>query len=217
MHTRRSRIAVIGDVHSEDLRLDTILKFLSARSLDHLYCVGDITDGIGSVDRCCELLDRHKVSTVLGNHDQWCLEGSNRRVANATLMADLTSESQLFLESLPPKLMVDTSSGKAMICHGLGEYNMASVRPTDSLEDIFYNLELSALFRDKTLRFVINGHSHRPGIHQFGHLVVINCGSLNTPSKPCFVLVDFENNAIDYYLVNQSPRVEHCVTLRFDN
>ena len=71
MKLKHSSIAVIGDVHGEDERLLTLIQGLQAKQLDAIFCVADITDGAGSVDRCCELLHEHSIETVLGNHDQW--------------------------------------------------------------------------------------------------------------------------------------------------
>lgn len=101
-----------------------------------------------------------------------------------------------------------------MISHGLGEYTMASVHPTDTSEEIYANLELRALHRDDRLRYVVNGHSHQPDVRTFDHLTVINAGSLDEARKACFVMVDFEKGVIDYYRVQKSSRVEYCSTVR---
>lgn len=211
-----SRIGAIGDVHAEDQCLDEILGYLASCDLDQVYCVGDIVDGIGSVDRCCELLNSHKVSTVLGNHDQWCMENINRGIANATAFTTLRDVSRAFLQSLPRTVTVKTVGGSAMICHGLGEYNMASVRPSDSTEEITDNLELWALYRNETLRFVINGHSHQPDLHHFDHLTIVNVGTLSRPNAACFAMIDFEESFVDFYRLSESGQIENCMSKHFD-
>ncbi len=219
MRTNVSRIGVIGDVHAEDVRLAILLEFLAAKETDQLYCVGDIADGIyhghGSVDRCCQLLVKYKVATVLGNHDQWCLNNVNRGVDNSTLAESLTKDSRSFLESLPMSYALHTPRGDAMLCHGLGEYNMASVFPTDSPDNIHNNLELWAIYRHTSLSFIINGHSHRPGVHLFNHLAVINAGSLHDSGIASAVIIDFESATAEFYCVNERSIVENCETRKW--
>ena len=216
MRTKVSRIGVVGDVHTEDVRLHILLEFLAAQNTDKLYCVGDIADGKchgdGSVDRCCQLLMEYNVPTVLGNHDQWCLNNVNRGVENATFVDTLTKESRSFLEALPMNYTLETPRGDAMLCHGLGEYNMASVYPTDSPDNIHNNLELWAIYRHTSLSFVINGHSHRPDVHLFNHLAVINAGSLHDSGIASAVIIDFQLATAEFYRVNELSLVEHCVT-----
>jgi hypothetical protein len=53
------RFAVLGDLHAEDARLERVLTWLSGQQVEALLSVGDIVDGAGSLDRCCELLAAH--------------------------------------------------------------------------------------------------------------------------------------------------------------
>ncbi|WP_086934253.1 metallophosphoesterase family protein [Agarilytica rhodophyticola] len=199
----KSKVGVIGDIHVEDIRLEIILNYLASEELDGIYATGDIVDGNGSVDRCCELLKIYSVISVLGNHDQWCLEEVNRHVDNASKKSHLELSTHSFLSSLPKTQIVDTVRGKAMLCHGLGESNMASVKDWDSVDSIFNNLELWALHRNSELKFVFNGHSHRPNVHTFSHLTVINAGALNNKEIACSAIVDFQNNKVRYYGVDE--------------
>jgi hypothetical protein len=50
------RIGLIGDVHTEDARLERAIRELVARGAERLLCVGDIVDGPGDLARCCDLL-----------------------------------------------------------------------------------------------------------------------------------------------------------------
>ena len=45
MSPRPNRVAVIGDVHACDRRLDLLLTHLDERELDLVACVGDLVDG----------------------------------------------------------------------------------------------------------------------------------------------------------------------------
>jgi len=171
------RVAVIGDVRADDVRLAALLDMLLTYKPEQIFCVGDIVDGNGSVERCVELLIKHNVTTVLGNHDLWCLQNENRGVHGATLREDLSEQAVGFLSSLPRSIEIQTPHGRALVCHGLADNNMAAVRVNDSMDNITSNLELWALYRTEEIKYILNGHSHRPGIHHFNHLCVINSGS----------------------------------------
>ena len=67
------RIGVIGDIHAEDAHLKEALTVLEDRGLELVLATGDIADGAGSLDLCCELLAARDVSAVSGNHDRWLL------------------------------------------------------------------------------------------------------------------------------------------------
>ena len=85
---------------------------------------------------------------------------------------------------------------------------MASVRASGSAEDITYNLDLWALYRDDALCFVLNVHIHRPAVRRFGHLVTVNVGTLHIEYGPCLATFDLGNGIVSYYAVS-----EEAVTL----
>lgn len=203
-----NKIAIIGDVHAEDQRLSSVIEYLKKDNLEQILCVGDIVDGPGSVDNCCLLLSQHSIKTVIGNHDQWCLDKENRSIPNSTNLDVLSENSTEFLQSLEKVYLFETGVGRAMLCHGLGEYTMASVKPKDSEQQIFNNLELWKLYSQENLNLVLNGHSHRPGIRKFGHLNVINAGSLDEHAEPCFIIIDFSARRVDFYVVNKKLEVK---------
>jgi predicted phosphodiesterase len=74
------RVGLIGDVHAEAGLLEQSIRFLQGEGVDTLLCMGDLVDGFGDIDRCCELLEQENVYTVLGNHDRWCLRGELRNL-----------------------------------------------------------------------------------------------------------------------------------------
>jgi predicted phosphodiesterase len=72
------KIGMIGDIHAESTRLRTLLEFMQNLELEAILCAGDIVDGKGSVNDCCDLLQKYQVNTVKGNHDEWFLSNSMR-------------------------------------------------------------------------------------------------------------------------------------------
>jgi predicted phosphodiesterase len=126
-----TRIGILGDIHAESTALHTALQFLQNLHLPIIFCVGDIVDGSGDVDVCCQLLQQYQVVTVRGNHDDWFLENQLRDLPEATLPSNIKQESTIFITNLPETSEFRTLAGDLLLCHGLGRNNMARLTPDD--------------------------------------------------------------------------------------
>lgn len=196
--TRVDRIGVIGDVHAEDELLKRALMWLKGESVDGMVCTGDIADGPGSVDQCCETLSKEGVVTVRGNHDRWLLQHTMRDLPSATV-ADRVSASTLdFLDSLPVTVEFETAAGPALLCHGLSTNDMGYLGPDDYGYALEANDDLQRLIREGRYRYVISGHVHRKMVRTFGGVTVINAGTLLREHDPTFLLLDFVEGAAQY-------------------
>jgi predicted phosphodiesterase len=185
------RVGVIGDIHAEHAHLKEALDVLEARGLELVIATGDVVDGLGSVDLCCELLAAHRVVTVCGNHDRWLLAGTSRDLPDATNPASVSDRSRAFLESLPRMVELSTPSGLALLCHGLGHNDMAKVAPDDFGYALESNDDLQNLLRNRHFRWVISGHSHHRMVRAFSGVSVINAGTLKRDHSPSFLEIDF--------------------------
>lgn len=190
------RIGVIGDIHAEDLYLEQAIQTLRARGVQLVVATGDVADGVGSVDACCELLMAHSVLTVRGNHDRWLLAGTARELPNATALDALSERSRRFLGNLPTMAELETERGRALLCHGIGPNDMAKLGPDDFGYALETNDDLQNLIRERTFRWVINGHSHRRMVRMLSGLCVINAGTLTRDQSPCFLELDFRQNTV---------------------
>ena len=114
-----NRIGIIGDVHAEHERLAAALEFLGSQRVDVLICTGDLPDGVGDLDACCELLQDAGVVTVAGNHDRWFLQDRVRHVQDAHRREQACAETIRFIESLPKVRTLATDAGELMLCHGV--------------------------------------------------------------------------------------------------
>jgi len=191
------RIGLIGDVHAEDRHLETALTQLTAAKVDAVLCVGDIVDGLGSVNRCVALLLEHGVRCVRGNHEDWLFRGVARNVRDATQLQDLDRASKEFLASLPETLEVATPEGTLLLCHGLGSNNMARIGAEEfSYTGVTSNHpELQRVLRAAgRYRFVVSGHSHRNYLRVFEGVTFVNTGTLKAGHAPGYAVLDtFEN------------------------
>lgn len=184
------RIGLIGDVHQEDLALAWALAWLSDEGVDLCVCVGDIADGFGDLDTCCELLDSHGVITVRGNHDRWFLAQQLRELPQAAPLQAASLESRAWLADLPVTVSVDTPVGSALVCHGTASDDMTGIKPYDEGYALDSNQELQRLLSSGEHRIVIAGHTHLPMLRRVGELVWVNAGTLHRNYLPCVGLLD---------------------------
>jgi len=200
------RIGFVGDVHAEDAALEAVLDFFRQSGIRTVLCTGDVMDGWGNAERCCALLRQSEIATVLGNHDEWFLRGESRDLPEATPVGSLSAPSQAFVQGLPRTLRYATPFGSAVLCHGLGENNDASVEKSDAGETITNNAELQRLIADPAVQIVLNGHTHEAMVRHFEGLTIVNAGSLHRDYEPVFLIVDFASGAVDVLAV-QDARV----------
>ena len=132
------RIAVIADIHGNDLALEAVLADIDRRGIREIVNLGDHLSGALNAGRTADiLLSRTDIACIAGNHDRWLLEkqpdamGSWDRRAHAQLAAHHLN----WLAQLPPtRLVADT----VFLCHGTpgtassGSTAMSHQRPAQS-------------------------------------------------------------------------------------
>src|SRR5450432_2804784 len=140
-----ARAGLIGDIHCELARLKRVLAHFRSQKVDTVLAVGDIADGPGDLTEACSLLEEAGALVVAGNHDRWLLEGEMRDLPDATLVEELTPKARKYLSALPRTRSLESPRGTVLLCHGLGEDDMASVRPDDDGPALLANPALCQL------------------------------------------------------------------------
>lgn len=204
------RIGLIGDVHAEDELLGVALRILTDGGAERLMCVGDLVDGPGSVERCCELLAAKNVETVRGNHDRWLITKWTPRadLPDATLV--LGAEAHSFIAALPGEIRIPVDGGEILLCHGLGGDDMAAVELTAGSAEVRHNAPLARLIEQCAPRsrlWVLCGHTHRAGVWKHPAITVVNAGTLYREHAPCCTLVDLNRGEVIYFAVPGGARV----------
>ncbi|MCP4349636.1 MAG: metallophosphoesterase family protein [Desulfobacterales bacterium] len=194
-----TRLGVIGDIHAEDKILKKTVDFLIKQELDTILCTGDIVDGPGDVNACCEILHRENIITVSGNHERWFLSNEFSNLPDTTDSNDLLPDAFNFIKSLPKTASVKTSGGTLMLCHGLGENDMACLYPFDEGYALEHNYDLQEILSQKKYKYVVGGHTHCKMVRKFRRITIINAGTLKHDHDPCFLTIDFNINRLQVY------------------
>lgn len=191
-------VAVLGDIHTEDALLEQALAFVRPR-VDTIFAVGDIVDGFGDVNRCCDLLRTNDVQVVRGNHERWLLDEEMRILNDANQRADLRSDLIAWLNELPTTITFETQDGPLLLCHGLGEDDMARLLPDDSGYSIQSNAPLEKLICEMNVRYVICGHTHQRMVRRIDNVTFLNAGTLKQQQEPCFFIADFIKREVQFF------------------
>ena len=193
------RVGLIGDVHCEVGRLKQVLEHFRLAAVDSVLAVGDICDGPGDLTEACALLAEAGAVVVAGNHDRWLLAGEMRDLPDATPVTRLTPAARDYLSALPKTRRLECPRGPVLLCHGLGEDDMASVKPDDEGTTLLANTALWQLIKSRQARFVVNGHSHRPMLRTIDGLTILNAGTLHRRYRPTCSIVDFDAGQVELY------------------
>lgn len=206
----------MGDAHCQAGSLAAALAFFRREGVDAVLQVGDILDGDGDATRTCELLEEHEVFAVAGNHDRWALADELRDLPRSTRLWELSDDAARFLRSLPRTRELETAAGLALLCHGLGENDMASVKAEDGADRLAANTDLQALLGANRHAWVLNGHTHERLVRRVGSLTIVNAGTLLPTDCPCVALVDFVAERATFFDVLDDERLRRAETVRLD-
>ncbi len=201
------KVGVIGDVHAEDKILENIINFLDKMDFDVILCTGDIVDGQGDVNKCVKLLQKANVVTVSGNHDRWIIRSEMRDLNYATDLFTLSSDVYDFVLYLPKIFEMETPSGLLLLCHGIGENDMAQLNPYDEGYAIEANDDLQNLLNEHKYKFVIGGHTHKKMVRKFNDMFFINAGTLKQEKDPCFLTIDFIEEHLQFYQIDLEEKI----------
>lgn len=207
--------AIISDIHGNLEALQAVLEDIKSKSIDEIYCLGDIV-GYGPNPReCVDLVMEHCAVTILGNHDQGALfdpEGFNAGAERAIFWTrkmlesgdPLNNERRWEFLGERPRMHRDENF---MFVHGsarnpLNEY----VFP----EDVCIQSKMERIFA-LVDQYCFQGHTHIPGVFtddygfkspeeiNFEHSLdqrktLINVGSVGQPrngdSRSSYVILD---------------------------
>ncbi|HEY3320993.1 MAG TPA: metallophosphoesterase family protein [Planctomycetota bacterium] len=170
-----SRRAIISDIHSNVLALTAVLEDIKTQSVDAIVCLGDICGYGPQPKECIDLIRKHTIWTLKGNHDEALFVepidfGKNARVAiewqrtilEPQLVATLEDEERWqWLQNLPPQ----RKEGNIQFVHASprdplyeyvlrDDYNDIGLGPTQKAKDNFACVDWVCFC----------GHSHRPGV-----------------------------------------------------
>ena len=195
------KIALIGDIHGNEIALRSVLKAASAANVDRLLVTGDLVGYYFAPLQVLELLSEWDRDVVRGNHEDMlntarsdagflaqvdARYGTGLRFAIEQLSGHQLDE----LCNLPHPLELVIDGCRILLCHGA---------PWDINQYVYPDAKQELLERCALPGFdlIVLGHSHYPMSHRIGKTLLVNPGSVGQPRdrKPGAHWAIFDTNS----------------------
>jgi predicted phosphodiesterase len=176
------RLALVSDLHANELALEAVLADASHAGYDQLVCLGDVAT-LGS--RPSAVLARLRdlgCACILGNHDEFMLDPP---------MVRAYSESPLIIESVDATRAVLSEDELAFIqtfqrTLTLGDAFLYHGTPRSNVEDLLATTppeRVDEMLDGKRALVLAGGHTHVQMMRQHRGMLIVNAGSLGMPFR----------------------------------
>ncbi len=179
------RVALISDLHGNEVALDAVLADIQRRGADRVVCLGD-TATLGPHPEA--VLDRLRdlgCTCILGNHDAFMLDAELvRSYSEAPIIieavdwcrARLSTEHLAFVKTFVATSEIElTPDAKLFLFHGTPRSHMEDLlctTPPDKVDEMLGGHRASVM---------ACGHTHIQMVRQHKSMLIVNPGSLGMP------------------------------------
>lgn len=164
------RIAVVADIHSNNIAFEAVLKDINSRDIDRIFFLGDyIFGGYGSNETVDLLMDYQnhggKHLVISGNIDELItpIEEDADWIypVNKQIYNELDTERVSFLKSLPANMLIEEEGISMYLCHNPSEIEVFTVVDSLKRENNIPNMRgLAEIANDMECDLCIFGHYH---------------------------------------------------------
>lgn len=186
------RIALLSDLHGNDVALEAVLADIGQAQPDRLVCLGDVATNGPQPRDVIARLQRSGCSVVLGNTDAdllnpppwyahpdgYDLPESARRIFEIShwCREQLSSDDLAYLRTFEPTIEVSLGDGATLLgFHGSPHAATDVIRATTPDED------LERLLDGFRATVMAGGHTHVPMLRRVAQAMLINPGSVGLP------------------------------------
>ena len=201
------KIAVIGDIHGNKYALLSVLEHIEKKDVDFIVSTGDLVGYMPYPNEVIDLIRKHKIIVVQGNHDKVIAESKKISLEEINNMTTLeiqknasaaftnwyiSDENRKFLKNLSSKLVLECGDKKIIIVHG----------STMRIDEYLYENEdhLVQLSEKISEDIIICGHTHIPYFRNINRKYFINAGSVGKPkhgdSRSAYVIIDIDKDKV---------------------
>jgi putative phosphoesterase len=180
------RIAIISDMHGNDLAFEAVEKDIQGQRIDQIVCLGDAIQGGPQPAAVVQRLQRIGCPTVMGNADAWLISGvetGDEGIPPERLkkmgeirdwsLSQLTEQERAFIVSFQPTITIPIEETLGLLCfHGSPVSFDDVILPAAPEEEFQKHL---GAYSDHILT---GGHTHAQQIRRNGKYFFFNPGSV---------------------------------------
>lgn len=181
------RIALISDLHGNELALRAVFDDIGRVGADQVVCLGDVATLGPRPGAVLAMLRERGCACILGNHDEFLLEPSLiRAYTEAPIIVDsvdwcraeLSRDELAFLETFQRSLRIDLAGDDTLLLfHGSPLSHMQDLLATTPPDD------LDRYLGGHTATVMSGGHTHIQMLRQHRGMLLVNPGSVGMPFR----------------------------------
>ncbi|HET6594833.1 MAG TPA: metallophosphoesterase family protein [Anaerolineales bacterium] len=180
------RIAVISDMHGNDLAFEAVDADIKDQNVDQIVCLGDAIQGGPQPAEVVRRLRRMNCPVVMGNADAWLISGEEtgeegipperlRKMGEIRLwsLSQLTEDDINFISKFQPTVSIKMEAELDLLCfHGSPASFDDIILPAAPEE------EFKKFLGPYTGKILTGGHTHAQQLRRIGDLFFFNPGSV---------------------------------------
>ena len=181
------RVALISDIHANEMALLAVLDDIERRGVDRIVCLGDVATLGPRPHAVIGILRELGCTCILGNHDEFlldatCIAGYSSQSAIVESIewcrGKLTREERDFLGGFrhTAEIGLDESTS-LLVFHGSPNSNTTDIVATTSAE------RLDEVLGGERAAVLAGGHTHVQMLRQHHGSLLVNPGSVGMPFK----------------------------------
>ncbi|OAP40493.1 metallophosphoesterase [Sinorhizobium glycinis] len=178
------KIAVISDIHGNDLALEAVLADISAQGIQDAVNLGDHLSGPLNAARTADILIGRKVPAIRGNHDRYLLTLDPREMGLSDRAAydELEPRHTDWLATLPETLAYRDT---VFLCHGTpasDETYWMEALTADGIVHMAARAAIERFAEGIGYPVILCGHTHIPrAVRLANGRLLVNPGSVGCP------------------------------------
>lgn len=181
------RIALISDLHGNEVALKAVIDDIERVGVDQTVCLGDVATLGPRPGAVIQMLRAHGYACILGNHDAFMLDPQLiHTYTEAPVIVDavdwcrqrLSADELDFLRSFQPSLDISLDAQATLLLfHGSPRSHMEDLLATTAPD------ELDRLLDGRRATVMAGGHTHIQMLRQHRGTLLVNPGSVGMPFK----------------------------------
>ncbi|HEY2774501.1 MAG TPA: metallophosphoesterase family protein [Candidatus Binatia bacterium] len=181
------RVALISDLHGNQVSLSAVLEDIDRRGVDEVVCLGDVATLGARPNDVLETLAARGIRCILGNHDAFMIdEELIRTYTEVPIVVEavdwcrdqLSQDEVSYLAKFQASLRIDLGPNtSALLFHGSPRSHMEDLLATTDASD------LDEALGDASATVMAGGHTHLQLLRQHRGNLLVNPGSVGMPFR----------------------------------